>query len=547
MDNLPRSIGPYRVIAKLGQGGMARVVLALKPGPAGFRKLMVIKQLREELAGDPDFLTMFLDEARLAARLDHPNVVKTYEVGQDGDTYFIAMDYLEGQALNRVLHRIKRANIPLPIHLRILADALEGLEYAHELTDFDGSPLNVVHRDVSPQNLFVTYDGQVKLVDFGIAKAAGALALTREGVFKGKVAYMAPEQARAEKVDRRADLFAVGMMLAEALAGRRVTKGQEDIVTLHHRIEGTEPDILDLAPDTPAALARIVRRAMAFDRDDRYPDAAAFRADLVAYLESIDERVTGRDLTALLATHFAKERATLRSRIDQQVKLIEEASSRLSIPVIDVEPPPSLSGAKTPTSQTNKSMAIPEQASRDAQDRGRAFPMAAVGAAALFAAVAIGWRVTRGDPSPESRPSAGSAPVATAAPGESAEQREIVLSVSARPRDAVITLDGARLGTNPFKASLARDATLHRLLVRADGHVDDERMISFDRSHDIVIALGPVEDDDAPAAASAHRTAPRRVTATRPSLKPADEEGPATITPPKPKPSRPIDEKNPYQ
>ena len=195
----PESIGKYRVIAKLGQGGMARVLLAAAAGPAGFNKLMVVKELREELAAEPEFLTMFLDEARLAARLNHPNVVTTYEVVTEGDRHYIAMDYLDGQPLNRLLHRISYSEMPLDVHLRIICDALEGLHYAHTVADFDGSPLNVVHRDVSPHNIFVTYDGQVKLVDFGVAKAAGAAAQTQTGVFKGKIRYMAPEQARSRE------------------------------------------------------------------------------------------------------------------------------------------------------------------------------------------------------------------------------------------------------------------------------------------------------------------------------------------------------------
>src|SRR5215472_7080887 len=190
-------LGRYELIAILGHGGMADVYLAVSRGPAGFNKLIVIKRLRPDLAADPSFRDMFLDEARLAARLNHPNVVSTFEVGEEGSSIYLAMEYLEGQPLNLVVREASKKHVSLPeeLYARILADALMGLHYAHKLADYDGSPLRVVHRDVSPHNIFVTYDGQVKMLDFGIAKAESKATQTEVGVLKGKVAYMAPEQA----------------------------------------------------------------------------------------------------------------------------------------------------------------------------------------------------------------------------------------------------------------------------------------------------------------------------------------------------------------
>src|SRR5262245_45560386 len=203
------TIGKYQLIANLGHGGMADVYLSVVHGPVGFNKLTVIKRLRPSLAEEQEFLAMFLDEARLAARLNHPNVVQTNEVAEIEGQYYIAMEYLDGQPLNRILTRAQKAGtLPRELLIRVVADCLAGLHYAHELADYDGSPLGVVHRDASPHNIFVTYDGQTKVVDFGIAKAATRSAETRGGVLKGKVAYMAPEQARSGEVDRRSDVFA---------------------------------------------------------------------------------------------------------------------------------------------------------------------------------------------------------------------------------------------------------------------------------------------------------------------------------------------------
>src|SRR5215510_881712 len=195
-----RMLGKYHLVAEIARGGMGVVYLAMVQGPGGFNKLVVVKELKPELVEEPTFLTMFLDEARLAARLSHPNIVQTNEVGSDGNRCFMAMDYLDGRGLDRVRRRAHATgqDLSLPIHLRVICDMLAGLQYAHTLADFDGTPLAIVHRDVSPQNVFVTFDGHVKLLDFGIAKAVDSLHETRVGVLKGKVSYMSPEQARGD-------------------------------------------------------------------------------------------------------------------------------------------------------------------------------------------------------------------------------------------------------------------------------------------------------------------------------------------------------------
>jgi serine/threonine-protein kinase len=206
----------YRLIAGIGTGGMADVYLAVY-GNADidrFQKLLVLKILKPELSADPEFVAMFLDEARLAARLNHPNVVQTIEVGENAGRHFLAMEYLEGQPLNRVMQVLGgHSGFDLSGRLTVLLRALAGLDYAHELADYDGTPLSVVHRDVSPGNILVGYGGQIKLMDFGIAKAKDSSSETRVGMFKGKTAYMAPEQARAGAVDRRADIYAAGVVL----------------------------------------------------------------------------------------------------------------------------------------------------------------------------------------------------------------------------------------------------------------------------------------------------------------------------------------------
>jgi len=330
-------VGKYHIIALLGQGGMASVFLSVVPGPMGVNKLLVVKLLREELSQDEDFLAMFLNEARLAARLNHANVVQTYEVGVEGRHHFLAMDYLDGQPLHAVLRRAYgRSGVPLDVQVRILAETLAGLHYAHTLTDFDGTKLHVVHRDVSPQNVFITYDGQVKVVDFGIAKAAGASGTTQSGMFKGKLAYVAPEQASGDPVDARADIFGVGVMLWEAIAGRRFARGDSQSAMLSRRLSGTEPRIREAVPDVDAEIADICDRAMAHHASDRFASAEDFRAALEGYLARTSPRVGAREVGQFVDELFVEEREKIRLTIDEQMKRLQrETSTALLMPAME--------------------------------------------------------------------------------------------------------------------------------------------------------------------------------------------------------------------
>lgn len=313
-------LGKFRLIAELGRGGMSEVYLAVIAGPAGFNKLVVVKLIKAELAEDPEFISMFLEEARLAARLNHPNVVQTNEVGEIAGRYYIAMEYLEGQPYSRVIHRLGRdSGLPIGMSLRILCDVLGGLHYAHELPDFDGAPLGVVHRDVTPHNIFLTYDGQVKVVDFGIAKAMNSANETRTGMLKGKVGYMAPEQARGERVDRRADVFSVGVMLWEAAVGRRLWKGLNEVQMLHQMIHGEIPSPRTQRPDISTNLESIIMRALSMDREQRQATCADLALELEELLDASSERTTLREVGRRVARHFEDERAKLRQIIEGQL------------------------------------------------------------------------------------------------------------------------------------------------------------------------------------------------------------------------------------
>jgi len=337
----------YETLARIGRGGMAEVLLAATRAN-GVVKLSVLKCLWPELAEDAEFVEMFLDEARLCARLAHPNVVQTHEVLQHEGRLALAMEYLDGQPLTRVLARLGSSPaFALPTRLRIVTSILAALEYAHSLTDFDGRPLGVVHRDVSPHNVFVTYDGHVKLIDFGVAKTLAASHQTRPGGFKGKLAYLAPETVRGEGLDRRADIFSVGVMLWEILAGRRLWGRGSDGVNGAWRLAAGEP--APALPDTveiPRALRIITTRALALDPAARYQTAA----DLGEALERAGADTSdshARRLSALLSGAFAAEREQRRALIELHMRATPASTS--GGPALDYESfDVSSAGAPTP-------------------------------------------------------------------------------------------------------------------------------------------------------------------------------------------------------
>jgi serine/threonine-protein kinase len=334
-------LGKYRLVATLGQGGMGTVHLACASGLGEFRKLIVVKELRQDLPWQDSSLAMFMDEARLAARLDHPNVVQTFEADQDAGRYFLAMEYLDGQPLSALVERMREhGGIPLPVHLQILSDALAGLQYAHELTDYDGSPLQVVHRDVSPQNVFVTYHGQVKVVDFGVAKAGDASTFTSPGMFKGKFAYAAPEQALGRPVDARSDVFAIGVMLWEAISGCRFSAQSPTPTAFRARTQGLEPRTLEAVSDADPLLAEICDRALEVDATLRFPSAEALRAELQEYLLVKYGRVDNAQIGELMRGLFARERRAMHRTIEESMgRAAPLESSRVSVvaPIGDVE------------------------------------------------------------------------------------------------------------------------------------------------------------------------------------------------------------------
>lgn len=299
---------------------MSDVFLATSEMNPGFARLVVLKMLAPNLARDPSFVAMFHEEARIALRLHHPNVVQTFDAGESSGRHFLVMEYLDGQPLSRVMDRLAQLGLlGYPFARRVILDALGGLDYAHSLTDLEGHPLGIVHRDITPQNVVLTYDGQIKLVDFGIAKAADSISHTAVGTVKGKIAYMAPEHARGEPVDRRADVFSVGVLLWELISGRRLWEGLTEVAVIGRLVQGKVPSLLDHAPSAPPALSEICARALAMNPAERFQTAAEFAWALEEIGPELGGSLSQRQLARMLEDSFVSERAHARNVIQVQL------------------------------------------------------------------------------------------------------------------------------------------------------------------------------------------------------------------------------------
>ncbi|HTS80110.1 MAG TPA: ABC transporter substrate-binding protein [Myxococcaceae bacterium] len=421
--------GRYRFIGEIGRGGMANVYLTATRGAlGGFQKLVVIKLLRADLAEEQEFRDMFLAEARLAARLNHPHVVQTYDVGEDDGRYYLAMEYVDGQTLESVRRAADSSRFfPPRMQLQVLLHVLAGLHYAHELADYDGKPLNVVHRDVTPSNILLGYDGRVKLVDFGVAKALDSGTQTRAGVVKGKTGYMAPEAfTDSGHVDRRADVYSVGVLLWETLVGRRMWKHLGSTDRLQKAIEGEIEPLRPLVPDLPPSLEQICMKALQHRPEDRQATAAELQAEIEGYLERHPPRVSDRDIGHALAEAFADERTQIRSVIEHQLKNQGEVKT---LPDLTPQGSRLVTGFGSSVSHFRLDAAPKKKA--------KASPQLPIGAGVLVIALALGaglaW-LARGGPS---RAVSAPPPAQAAAAASASSQvrgvtdREILMGMSA--------------------------------------------------------------------------------------------------------------------
>ena len=308
---IPDRVGKHLIVGKLASGGMATTYLARLVGPAGFENVVVLKRMLPHLAEDQRFRVMFEDEARTVARIRHPNVVRIFELVSDVGELYLVMEYLEGDTLRQLMKSLAQrgARLPWAMAAYIVSEAALGLHAAHEQTDDDGRTLGLVHRDVSPHNLFLTTDGGVKVIDFGIAKSADHVSHTSTGELKGKFAYMSPEQVEQRPVDRRTDVFALGVVLWELVARRRLFARDTQMATMRAVANDAAPPLSSLDPEVPAALEALVVRALKKDENARIGDMLELRRGLLEVLRDAGI-VDPKDELAKLATQaFVREAA----------------------------------------------------------------------------------------------------------------------------------------------------------------------------------------------------------------------------------------------
>ena len=374
----------YELLCPLAYGGMASVWLARFGGRLGFERLVVVKMILPQFSQDPRFQEMFLDEARIASRIEHPNVARILDVGEHEGNYFIVMEWVDGDSLSKIMRAVeaKKQKVPAGIALRICADAAAGLHAAHELKDRDGKSLGVVHRDVSPQNILVSNSGSTMLIDFGVAKARDRVSQdTSAGQLKGKIRYMAPEQALGKAIDHRADVWAVGAMLYEMFAGHPPYDGANEVATLHKLTGGAAPP--ELPPSVPEVIRVVVERALAYDAENRFVTALEMNLACEGAMVEIGEPTTAATVAQYTGELLADRKAARRKAVESALGTARHrdasqgagSSQAMAIPTPSASSPLASTQSFTPAPPSRELPSAPSEASYNSGPGNASYPL----------------------------------------------------------------------------------------------------------------------------------------------------------------------------
>ncbi len=427
-EELPKQFGKYTLLRKLAAGGMAEIFLALHRSMAGFEKLVVIKRILPAMNRDQGFIEMLLHEARIAATLSHPNIVQIFDVGQVDGTFYIAMEHIHGEDIRSIVRGMRRSSVmefPLEHAVAIGLGVCAGLAYAHDKRDLDGRLLGIVHRDISPQNIVVTFTGDIKIVDFGIAKSEKETSEdTKEGQLKGKVPYMSPEQALGQELDCRSDIFAVGVVLFELTTGKRLFKGDTEHATLKLITDSEYPSPSQVKPGYPNALERIVQKALAKKREERYQTARQMQADLEAFVREERVAVSTVGLTHWMQMLFADKLAQQHEALQDIKQLADVIASQQK----DFDPTGTMTGTFAAPLITQTIIETPKRSN-----------------APLFAGIAVALAVGGGLAlflkDPKGEPNAGTAAIASTSQVAAETQRGSI-EISSEPPGCAIWING---------------------------------------------------------------------------------------------------------
>jgi tRNA A-37 threonylcarbamoyl transferase component Bud32 len=478
---LPASIGRYTVLGLLATGGMAEIFLGKAPGGAP----VVIKRVLPHLARQPAFVAMFVDEARLSSLLHHANIVEVHELGQVGFDLFMVMEYLEGESVAGLMRRSanRSRHVSLALAAHVIAEACAGLSAAHELCDDGGRPLGLVHRDISPSNIFVTYAGDVKVLDFGIATAEHRLTQTATGQVKGKFSYMSPEQCRGEPLDLRSDIFSLGVVLYELTTRRRLFKRANELMVLRAVTEEAIAPPRTLVPDYPRELERACMRALDRDPRNRHASARALREELLAAISALGG--FGGDARAPLAAHMSE---LFVDRIAQKQRMLRDARHGMPLEAV---------AAAEIDETSNGQGQVAAAAPRSPRRRWIIPTVATVVAASGIAA----WQLATSEPAATTAPALVQAAATPPMPATFA----VVLGTT--PAGATLELDGVRVGVTPYTLSLGarREVDVHLAL---DGYAPVEQKLVLDHAQEVLVPLAAMPAAPADAGVVAVPVAP---------------------------------------
>lgn len=500
-SEFPSVFGRYALIRRLAVGGMAELFIAMQRSMAGFEKVLVIKRILPNLAMDPQFVQLLLQEARIAASLSHPNIAHIFDVGLESGHYYIAMEHVHGEDLKQVVQQMRAAEMPhFPLEhaLNIILGACAALAYAHEKTELTGEPLGIVHRDVSPQNVLVTFSGDIKLVDFGIAKVTNnSVELTQDGKLRGKIPYMSPEQVRGEPLDQRSDIFSLGVLLFELCTGQRLFRAPTEEQAMEMILSGKYPDPTQVAPYLPDGLAQVMVRALSVDREARYSSARDMQRDIEAVVRDAHLEVSAIGLGAFMRTLFAEK---LKAQVAQwqsdraMVHALAEAEAERLAPA---SMPPTRTVSTTPHAQGQRAEHWPK--------------LALLAMTAAFLAFVL---QTMGDRSPSTTdpsqlavpPESG--PLSTRVPDPQptlpSARKTAALRVEVTPAHARVRLDGDWHAQGaPYHFAVTPGQ--HALKLEAEGYVFARRFIRVDAGdmETVVVDLVPAPPNAEDAASTA--------------------------------------------
>jgi serine/threonine-protein kinase len=532
-----RAIGRYELIHRLGHGGMATVYLGRATGRAGFERLVAVKVIHPHLASEPEFVEMFLDEARIAAKIHHPHVVAIHDVGEDEGVFYMVMEYVEGDTLASLVRQLGKDErlLPLSAVLQIAADACEGLAAAHDLVDAEGNPLRLVHRDVSPHNLLVGVDGRVKVVDFGIMKAAGKRSSTLTGQLRGKLAYMSPEQARGKPIDHRTDVFALGAVIWELCTNRRLFHGDNESAMLENVLACKIPDAQSIRPELPDDVAALLRKALAHDRDDRYESAKEMLKDVRSLLRGLDADIDPRqDLSTEMERYFTRRieyvRAAVRRRAGSEpraarptdrelLRAREQTGERRALTDDDLTKTPPLaagaSGREATTviadvepgavGHTGTRTLTTSIAGAPARHWGLWLLLPLLGAAGAIVAVrGSGETPAATEPADsgarERRVPASDPPAEAVEPKQADPEPEPLAPVTVkwnfntRPQGAIVTINGERYtDPTPVSVELPQGEDVVTVVIEKEGYAPQQARLAPTRSENLSYSLEPTK------------------------------------------------------